>query len=78
MESEQNQLSQLSNRLTQLIECQSQLHTSVKRTQTLQWITMFIVIILSIVTVWVLKHSAHDNSSSQFCYKKEQAAETLP
>ncbi|KAF2898449.1 hypothetical protein ILUMI_07727 [Ignelater luminosus] len=78
METEQNQISQLSNRLTQLIECQSQLHTSVKRTQTLQWITMFIVIVLSFITIWVLKHSAHDNSSSQFCYKNEEVANTSP
>lgn len=67
LDGEKNQLTQISNKLLQLSTCQSELHVVVKRTQQLQWIMMFLVICLGLLTLYVLKNAVHD--SSGFCYK---------
>ncbi|KAB0797613.1 hypothetical protein PPYR_08606 [Photinus pyralis] len=67
LDGDKPQLTQISNKLLQLSNCQSELHIVVKRTQQLQWIMMFLVVCLGLLTLYVFKNAVYDRPG--FCYK---------
>ena len=72
-DADKNQLTQISNKLLQLSNCQSELHVVVKRTQRMQWIIMLLVICLGMLTICVWKNSWNNNLD--FCYQNTRNSE---
>lgn len=55
--------------INQLSETVSHLNQQVKSQQSLQWITIFVFIMISIAIVYILKQEIQ-NSNSQYCIDK--------
>lgn len=54
--------------LSQLVDTTRRLETRIKFNQKLQWITVFVFLLLSIAIVYILKIEIHNNSS-EYCLK---------
>lgn len=55
--------------VSQLRETVNQLNNQVKNQQSLQWITIFVFVMISIAMVYILKMEIQ-NSNSQYCIDK--------
>ncbi|XP_031618036.1 motile sperm domain-containing protein 2-like [Contarinia nasturtii] len=58
----------VSNSVSQLVETTRRLETRIKFNQKLQWITVFVFLLLSIAIVYILKIEINNNSS-EYCMK---------
>lgn len=58
----------LSVQISQLVETTRRLESRVKFNQKLQWITVFVFLLLSIAIVYILKIEIHQNSP-EYCLK---------
>lgn len=54
--------------LSQLVDTTRRLENRIKFNQKLQWITVFVFLLLSIAIVYILKIEIHNNSS-EYCSK---------
>lgn len=69
-ESDQNQLAKLSTRISQLSDCQSQLHGAMKRMQLVQWFTIVFILFMGVTLMYILRKDMRENMSLQECYKE--------
>lgn len=69
-DSDQNQLAKLSTRISQLSDCQSQLHGTMKRMQLVQWFTIVFILFMGVTLMYILRKDMRENMSLQECYKE--------
>lgn len=71
LDTDQNQIANLASRVSQLTQCQSQLHNSVQKMYYLQILTLIFMFILAIVVIYVLRSDIHEYAPLQECSFKQ-------